>query len=138
MTDKISPKRRSENMRRIRSTGMKPELLVRSLVHQLGYRFRLHARELPGKPDIVRRKQKQAIFVHGCFWHLHPKAGCADARLPKSNTAYWYSKLQRNVDRDKTAIATLRRAGWRVLVVWDCETKEIEHLAGRLRAFLER
>jgi DNA mismatch endonuclease (patch repair protein) len=128
--------RRSDNMRRIRSKNMKPELIVRSAVHRLGYRFRLHARELPGKPDIVRRKHKQAIFVHGCFWHLHPKRGCLDARLPKSNTDYWHEKLNRNVERDENAITSLKKAGWRVLVIWECETKHRQKLEQRLHKFL--
>jgi DNA mismatch endonuclease (patch repair protein) len=137
MTDTISRIRRSENMRRIRSSGMKPEMIVRSLVHGPGYRFRLHARELPGKPDIVRRPHKQAIFVHGCFWHQHPKQKCLDGRLPKSNTSYWHPKLSGNVERDKAAAAALKKAGWRVLVIWECETKDMETLKRRLRKFLE-
>lgn len=135
--DKISRARRSENMRRIRSKGMKPELVVRSLIHGMGYRFRLHARELPGKPDVVRRRQKQAIFVHGCFWHLHPKVTCLDARLPRSNTDYWHAKLRKNVARDRAAIAQLKKQGWRVLVIWECDTKDAAKLATRLEAFLK-
>jgi DNA mismatch endonuclease (patch repair protein) len=134
--DKLTAARRSENMRRIRSKNMKPEIVVRSAVHRLGYRFRLHAKELPGKPDIVRRRQKQAIFVHGCFWHLHPKAGCLDARVPKSNTSYWHNKLERNVERDKQATSLLKKAGWHVLVIWECETKDREKLECKLRKFL--
>lgn len=123
-------------MRRIRSKDMKPELIVRSIVHRLGYRFRLHAKELPGKPDIVRRKCKQAIFVHGCFWHLHPKKNCRDSRLPKSNTGYWHVKLKRNVERDKRAVRLLKKDLWRVLVIWECETKDRGKLESRLRKFL--
>jgi DNA mismatch endonuclease (patch repair protein) len=137
MADTVSRTSRSENMRRIRSAGMKPEMIVRSLVHRLGYRFRLHARELAGKPDIVRRPQKQAIFVHGCFWHQHPKQKCLDGRLPKSNTTYWHPKLSTNVDRDKAAVSALKKAGWRVMIVWECETKNTEALERRLRKFLE-
>lgn len=116
---------------------MKPELIVRSLVHRLGYRFRLHAQELPGKPDIVRRPQRQAIFVHGCFWHQHRKTQCLDGRLPKSNTAYWHPKLSRNVQRDEASVAALKKTGWRVLVIWECETKDIGALEQRLRRFLK-
>jgi DNA mismatch endonuclease (patch repair protein) len=134
--DKLTARRRSENMRRIRSKDMKPELVVRSTVHRLGYRFRLHAKELPGKPDIVRRKYKQAILVHGCFWHLHPKEDCADARLPKSNTDYWHNKLKCNVERDALAIRALKRSGWCVLVIWECETKEQKKLSSRIEKFL--
>jgi DNA mismatch endonuclease (patch repair protein) len=136
MADRLTKERRSENMRSIRSKGMKPELQVRSLIHNMGYRFRLHARELPGKPDIVRRKQRQVIFVHGCFWHLHPSGACVDARLPKSNTKYWHAKLRNNVSRDKASVAKLRKAGWRVMIVWECEIKEPAKLIDRLRRFL--
>ena len=134
--DTLTKAERSKNMRHIRSAGMKPEMTVRSLVHRLGCRFRLHAPELPGKPDIVRRSQKQAIFVHGCFWHQHPKEKCLDGRLPKSNTAYWHPKLSRNVKRDRTAVSALKKAGWRVMIVWECETKNIARLERRLRKFL--
>src|SRR5260221_9042466 len=101
MTDKISVARRSENMRRIKSKGMKPELAVRSLIHSMGYRFRLHRKDLPGKPDIVLPRLKEVIFIHGCFWHqlLHPDPSCKDARLPKSNLEYWIPKLERNRER---------------------------------------
>ena len=120
----------------IRSTGMKPELVVGSLVHVLGYRFRLHAKELPGKPDIVRRPHRQAILVHGCFWHQHPKTSCLDGRLPKSNTAYWHVKLARNVERDKDCVIALRKLGWKVLVIWECETKDRPKLERKLQKFL--
>jgi DNA mismatch endonuclease, patch repair protein len=135
--DKLDAHRRSENMRRIRSKGMKPERVVGSALHRLGYRFRLHAKELPGKPDIVRRPYKQAIFVHGCFWHQHPKTGCLDGRAPKSNTGYWLPKLARNVERDKQAIAALRASGWKVLVVWECEIKSPAPLERKIRKFCE-
>src|SRR5687768_16524426 len=96
--DKLSQAERSENMRRIRSRNMKPELIVRSVAHRLGYRFRLHRKDLPGKPDLVFVSRRKVIFVHGCFWHQH--AGCIDSRLPKTNAAYWHPKLMRNVERD--------------------------------------
>jgi DNA mismatch endonuclease (patch repair protein) len=136
MTDKLTKRRRSENMRRIRSENMKPERAVRSIIHSLGYRFRLHARELPGRPDIVRRPQKQVIFVHGCYWHQHSLAACLDGRLPKSNREYWLPKLARNVQRDKASASALRRQGWKVLTVWECETKSLDKLTGKLRKFL--
>lgn len=117
---------------------MKPEIAVRSIVHRHGYRFRLHARELPGKPDIVRRPQKQAIFVHGCFWHQHADPKCLDGRPPKSNTGYWLPKLGRNVQRDEAAIAALRGMGWKVLVVWECETKNPGKLERKLLRFLAK
>jgi DNA mismatch endonuclease (patch repair protein) len=136
VTDTVSRERRSENMRRIRSKDMQPELIVRSLVYRLGARFRLQAKELPGKPDIVRRLHKQAIFVHGCFWHQHSGPTCLDGRLPKSNKAYWVPKLARNVQRDKDAVAALLKMGWKVLIVWECETKKPAKLERKLRKFL--
>jgi DNA mismatch endonuclease (patch repair protein) len=137
MADKLSPERRSENMRRIRSTGTKPEMLVRRLVHGMGYRYRLHAKELPGKPDLVFRPKRKVIFVHGCFWHGHEREGCLDARRPKSNTTYWSPKLTRNKERDAERIAALADGGWGVLVVWDCETKDVKALQSRLKRFLK-
>src|SRR3954453_19903337 len=121
MADKLTPERRSHNMRQIKSKGMKPELMGRSLVHKMGYRFRLHGRDLPGKPDLVFGPRKKVIFVHGCFWHGHEKEGCLDARRPKSNTAYWEPKLTRNRERDAEHVTSLRSSGWSVLVIWDCE-----------------
>ncbi len=124
-------------MSAIRSAGMKPEMIVRSLVHRLGYRFRLHAPELPGKPDLVFRPRKKVIFVHGCFWHQHPRPSCRDGRLPKSNSDYWNTKLARNVERDAENIRKLRASGWKVLVVWECDAiKHGDGLAKRLSKFL--
>ena len=110
-------------MAAIRSTGMKPEMIVRSLVHGMGYRYRLHAKNLPGKPDLVFRPRRKVIFVHGCFWHQHPKKACKDGRAPKSNLGYWSAKLARNVTRDAKNLDDLRLLGWRVLVIWECETE---------------
>ncbi|MFN0193008.1 MAG: very short patch repair endonuclease [Aestuariivirga sp.] len=121
MPDFLPKDDRSRNMAAIRSTGMKPELLVRSLVHRLGYRYRLHVRDLPGKPDLVFRSRKKAIFVHGCFWHQHAKTSCLDGRAPKSNLGYWAGKLARNVARDAENAEALRAMGWKVLVVWECD-----------------
>jgi len=123
-------------MRAIRSVGMKPELLVRRLVHGMGYRFRLHRKDLPGRPDLVFPSRRKAIFVHGCFWHQHPDESCKDSRLPKSNGAYWLPKLRRNVERDAAAITSLRRAGWKTLVLWECELRAADKVAIRLRRFL--
>ena len=137
VTDKITAKRRSRNMSAIRSTGMKPELLVRSLVHRLGYRYRLHAKDLPGKPDLVFRSRQKVIFVHGCFWHQHPKQSCRDGRAPKSNLGYWTGKLARNVERDARHLVALKGMGWRVLVIWECEAlKGGDALARRIEKFL--
>src|SRR5690606_33231808 len=125
---------RSENMRRIRSKNTAPEMAVRSLAHRLGYRYRLHRKDIPGKPDLVFPGRRKVIFIHGCFWHQHP--GCREGRPPKSNTAYWLPKLERNMERDKDALARLAAAGWDVLVIWECETKDAEALARTLTGFL--
>ena len=136
MTDKISRRRRSENMRRIRSKDMKPELLVRQLVHGMGYRYRLHQTDLPGKPDLVFRPKHKVILVHGCFWHQHSDPGCRDGRLPKSNTHYWGPKLRRNLERDTMNQSHLREMGWDTLVVWECEAKDQDKLKKKISEFL--
>jgi len=135
--DTISPERRSENMRRIRGKDTKPELIVRKALFGMGYRYRLHGTELPGKPDLVFAKQRKVIFVHGCFWHNHSHVRCKIARFPKSNSDYWADKLRRNVERDAVRRAELRRIGWKTLVVWECQTKSIERQLRRIRRFLE-
>jgi DNA mismatch endonuclease (patch repair protein) len=132
--DTISTMRRSENMRRIRSADTKPEMVVRSLIHRLGYRFRLHRKDLPGCPDLVFPVLRKAVFVHGCFWHQHRR--CVDGRLPKTRQAYWLPKLAGNQRRDKSSRARLRRMGWHSLVVWDCETANVEVLRSRVGKFL--
>lgn len=124
---------RSANMRAIRSKGMKPELKVRSLAHSLDYRFRLHRKDLPGKPDLVFGPRRKVIFVHGCFWHSH---GCKTSHVPKSNREYWEPKLQRNKMRDKKNIELLVANGWKTLVIWECETRDEARLEKRLTAFL--
>jgi DNA mismatch endonuclease (patch repair protein) len=126
---------RSENMRRIRSKDTKPEIKVRSMVHRLGYRFRLHRKDLPGKPDLVFPSRKKVIFVHGCFWHSHDCTSVA--RTPKTNTAYWVEKIQRNTERDAQHQSALKALGWNVLVIWECELKDAEALSSRLTSFLE-
>jgi DNA mismatch endonuclease (patch repair protein) len=122
-------------MARVRSTNTRPEMLVRKLVHGMGYRYRLHVRNLPGCPDIVFRKRARVIFVHGCFWHRH--TGCALARLPKSRLDFWVPKLEGNKTRDETNKRELRRMGWKVLTVWECELKWPARLANRVRRFLD-
>ncbi len=112
---------------------MKPEMAVRRMVHAMGYRYRLHRRDLPGKPDLVFGPRRAVIFVHGCFWHQH---NCRDGRQPKSNTGYWGEKLRRNVERDAQVRVALEADGWRVLVIWECETRDPEALKGRLEDFL--
>jgi DNA mismatch endonuclease (patch repair protein) len=134
--DKLTPERRSENMRRIKSHSMKPEMAVRRLVHGLGYRYRLRRKDLPGKPDLVFGPKRKVIFVHGCFWHGHQREGCHVARLPKSNTGYWNPKLTRNKQRDAEQVIALREMGWRVLTIWECETPDTASLERRLSKFL--
>lgn len=124
---------RSANMRAIRSKDMRPELAVRRLVHKLGYRFRLHRRDLPGKPDLVFSRRRKVIFVHGCFWHSH---NCKAAHIPKSNLDYWVPKLERNKTRDAKHIDTLAAEGWRSLVIWECETFDEHSLTKRVKKFL--
>lgn len=126
MTDHLTPDKRSWNMSRIRSKNTKPEKFVRSLLHSMGYRFRIHRKDLPGKPDIVLPKYKTVIFVHGCFWHQHPR--CKRATMPKSNQDYWIPKIQRNIERDKENQRFLKEAGWKVVVIWECEVKNIDKL----------
>ncbi|MGQ0445666.1 MAG: very short patch repair endonuclease [Beijerinckiaceae bacterium] len=124
-------------MRRIKSKGMKPEMLVRRLVHGLGYRYRLHSPNLPGKPDLVFPSRRKVIFVHGCFWHLHDDPYCPDRRgEPRSNLEYWKPKLAKNRQRDAGHIAALESAGWAVFVIWECETRDTAKLAALVRAFL--
>lgn len=137
MADKISKERRSQNMRAIRSKDMKPEMLVRRFVHGLGYRYRLHRKDLPGKPDLVFGPRRKVIFVHGCFWHQHSAAICLDGRKPKSNLGYWGPKLRRNIERDVENQEKLEDMGWNVLVIWECETKNLSLIGDRIRAFLE-
>lgn len=134
--DKLSKQVRSQNMAAIRAANTKPEMIVRRVAHGLGFRFRLHRRDLPGRPDLVFAKHRAVVFVHGCFWHLHPKAKCSDARIPKSNLEYWQPKLIRNVERDRQSRFALKRLGWRVLTIWECETKDADAVRRRLSSFL--
>ena len=136
MTDSLSKSRRSANMAAIRSANTKPEMIVRRLAHNLGYRFRLHRKDLPGKPDLVFVSRRRIVFVHGCFWHLHPKADCLDSRMPTSNTSYWRPKLKRNVQRDARNQKSLIALGWKVMVIWECELKNLDALSRRLRKFI--
>ncbi|SRR6266705_1685531 len=124
---------RSANMRAIRSKGMKPELTVRHLVHSHGYRYRLHRADLPGKPDLVFASRRKVIFVHGCFWHSH---GCKLSHVPKSNRGYWLPKLARNVARDKKNRTALAAQGWRSLVIWECQLKQLAKVRRRIVRFL--
>lgn len=133
--DSVTPARRSEIMGRVRSRHTKPEMTIRRMVHAMGYRYRLHAKDLPGKPDLVFRARKKVVFVHGCFWHRH--AGCALARLPKSRQEFWLPKLEANRLRDMKNESALRDAGWGVLTIWECELSDIARLKTRIRGFLD-
>ena len=133
MADQFTSEQRSAIMRRVPSANTRPEIRVRKIVHRLGFRFRLHAQNLPGKPDLVFRRRKQAVFVHGCYWHQHK---CDAAKRPATNRRYWNNKLDNNVQRDKKNLYLLRRQGWRVLTVWECELKNTERLERRLFRFL--
>lgn len=137
MADVVSPDRRSENMRRIRSKDTRPEMLVRRLVFALGYRYRLHYGKLPGKPDLVFPGRRKVIFVHGCFWHQHDDPDCPIRRQPQSNLDYWQDKLRKNRERDVRNQLALRENGWDILVIWECQLKDREQLETRLRRFLE-
>ncbi|MCZ2153273.1 MAG: DNA mismatch endonuclease Vsr [Bryobacterales bacterium] len=124
---------RSANMRAIRSKDMKPELAVRRLVHGMGYRYRLHRHDLPGRPDMVFPSRRKVIFVHGCFWHSH---NCRAAHVPKTNQGYWRPKLERNRARDVRNIEALAAKGWQSLVVWECELCDERILKNRIVTFL--
>jgi DNA mismatch endonuclease (patch repair protein) len=134
MADVFSSDDRSRIMASIRGRDTAPELLIRKIVHRLGFRFRLHRRDLPGTPDIVFPRLHKIIFVHGCFWHMH--RGCRRAGLPRTNRTFWKSKISRNANRDRVDQQRLRKLGWDVLVVWQCDTKETTTLERRLRKFL--
>jgi DNA mismatch endonuclease (patch repair protein) len=135
--DSISPERRSANMRQIKSRDTKPERIVRSIAHRLGYRFRLHRKDLPGKPDLVFPGRSKVIFVHGCFWHQHAQRDCRHGRAPRSNSSYWEPKLARNVARDVEATSKLRALGWAVLTIWECEIRDETAVADKIRDFLD-
>lgn len=131
MTDMFSPKKRSQIMANITAKNTSPELKVRKVLFALGRRYRLHANDLPGKPDVVFRKNKIAVFINGCFWHQHD--GCKRKFMPKSNYNYWSKKLKRNVNKQKSDIEKLKKLGWSPVVIWECETKDSDMLVRKLR-----
>ena len=133
MTDTHTKEQRSRNMARVKNKNTAPELLVRSLLHRMGYRFRLHRRDLPGSPDIVLPRHKKVIFVHGCFWHGHD---CPRGRRPSTNREFWDVKLDRNIERDRSAQRELNKIGWKTLVIWQCQTKNEDELRAQLQDFL--
>ena len=137
MPDTLLPAERSERMSRVRAKDTKLEMVVRRLVHGMGYRYRLHDRSLPGSPDLVFRGRRAVVFVHGCFWHRHPDPSCKLARMPKSRQEFWKPKLEGNRQRDERTRVALQKGGWRQMVVWECECRQTEQLGNRLRAFLE-
>jgi len=130
MMDNISKEHRIWNMSRIKNKNTLPEIKVRSLLYGMGFRFRLHRSDLPGKPDIVLPKYKTVIFVNGCFWHVHEN--CKDSTIPKTNISFWEKKLKGNVERDRKKYAQLEEKGWKIIVVWECEFKNIENVRKRL------
>jgi len=135
MADVFTREERSRVMATVKSADTTPERKVRSIVHRLGYRFRLHRRDLPGNPDIVLPRHRKVIFVNGCFWHQHPRCSAADR--PASNTEYWNKKLNRNIQRDRKNLRALRKAGWHPLVIWECQLKNEVRTEARIRHFLE-
>ena len=134
--DKLSAERRSDNMRQIRSNDTAPEILLRRMLHRAGYRFRLHRKDLPGKPDLVFTRRRKVIFVHGCFWHQHP--GCSEGRIPNSRREYWEPKLAHNQQRDAAAQAALMEQGWKFSVIWECELKNAAAVMKTVKRFLGR
>ena len=137
MVDTVTPRRRSEIMSGIRSKGMKPEMIVRRELHSRGYRYRLHRRDLPGKPDLVFPGRRKVIFVHGCFWHQHPDPACRIVRQPKSNLEYWMPKLERNVARDAEDCVRLRELGWEIFVIWECEVRTGPGFLTKIQDYLD-
>ena len=135
MVDSVSPEVRSRIMAQVKSKGMKPEMQVRRLLHGLGYRYRLHRKDLPGRPDIVFPSRRKIVFVNGCFWHKH--AGCPRVRIPATNRDYWLAKLERNRARDERNLALLQADGWAAMTVWECQLKDIAAVTENLTQFLD-
>ncbi len=134
MADTVSPETRSRIMALVKSKGMKPEMKVRRLLHGLGYRYRLHRADLPGRPDLVFPSRRKVVFVNGCFWHRHDN--CPRVRIPATNHEYWVAKLERNHARDAKNIALLDEQGWAVLTVWECQLHDLPTAAEQVIAFL--
>lgn len=136
MTDTLSPAARSERMGRVRGQNTGPEMLVRRLTHAMGYRYRIHRKDLPGRPDLVFPRRRKVIFVHGCFWHRHDDSCCKLARLPKSRLEFWVPKLEANAARDKRNEVNLRTMGWNILIIWECEIRDHASLRSKIESFL--
>ena len=135
--DTLSKRQRSERMGRIKAKDTKPEMTVRRLVHGLGYRYRLHRRDLPGNLDLVFTSRRKVIFVHGCFWHRHPDKDCKLARLPKTRLDFWLPKLEANRERDIKKQKQLRDLGWRFMIIWECQLNNLDDLLINIKGFLE-
>ena len=135
MVDTVSPEVRSRIMARVKSKDTRPELLLRRLLHGLGYRYRLHRRDLPGRPDIVFPSRKKVVFVNGCFWHSH--SGCPRATRPVANREYWLAKLKNNSERDERNLSLLEESGWQTATVWECQLADLEAVAQRMTKFLD-
>lgn len=133
--DTLTPTQRSAAMSAVRGENTRPELVVRKLLCALGYRYRLHVKDLPGRPDIVLRKRRSVIFVNGCFWHAH---NCPRGSTPSSNVEFWLRKIGKNCERDRRVHEELRKDGWRLLTVWECETKDQANLQRKLSCFLDQ
>lgn len=132
--DTLTPRERSERMRLVRSKDTKTEWTLRRLIYALGYRYRLHDRRLPGSPDVVFRRKKKVVFVHGCFWHGHD---CKLGRMPKSRVDFWSAKIASNRERDARVLKEIRAMRWRALVVWECQLERVDWLKGRIGGFLD-
>lgn len=132
--DVVTPEQRSRNMSKIKGKNTKPEMIVRSMCHELGLRYRLHRKDLPGTPDLVFPKHRLCLFVHGCFWHRHP--GCKYAYTPKSRLDFWLPKLAKNVERDMKAKRALEVSGWRVSIIWECQTKNRDTLRAEIQKMI--
>jgi len=135
--DTLDAQQRSERMSRIRGKDTAPEMIVRRLVHRMGYRYRLHRNDLPGRPDLVFPARRKVIFVHGCFWHRHPDSACKLARLPKSRLDFWLPKLESNRRRDLAKQEELRAKGWDFLVIWECQLNNMASMTKNIKAFLD-
>jgi len=134
--DHVPPERRSFIMRMVKTADTRPELTVRKLLHNLGFRFRLRNKRLPGTPDVVLSKWRAIVLIHGCFWHRHER--CRKATIPKTKRAYWLKKFKANVRRDSIVTERLHALGWRVCIVWQCELDDLERLSGRLASFITK
>jgi DNA mismatch endonuclease (patch repair protein) len=133
--DHLTKEKRSWNMSRIRSKGTEPEIIFRKLIHRAGFRYRLYDKTLPGKPDIVLKKYKTVVFIHGCFWHGHEN--CRRGNKPKTHKKYWNAKIARNVARDTENISVLQSMGWRVIIIWECELKDLDTVLQNFNTFIK-